>query len=75
MSWTVRGQMVGTEFEGLALGYLAGMVAMVTHAIAANTFIIVRIMEPLWFLAGVVAILPQLPGREIPVDIPDRSPR
>jgi hypothetical protein len=47
-------------YKGLTLGFLAGLVAMLTHAIAANTFIIVRIMEPFWFLAAIVIMLPQI---------------
>ncbi|MBI4536555.1 MAG: O-antigen ligase family protein [candidate division NC10 bacterium] len=50
----------GTPYEGLALGYPAGLVALLVHAIGANTFIIVRIMEPFWFLTGIVVILPSL---------------
>ncbi len=47
-------------FKGVALGFLAGFIALVTHSIGANTFIIVRIMEPFWFLAGMVVMIPQL---------------
>jgi O-antigen ligase len=50
----------GTRYEGFALGYFAGFIAMVTHCIGANTFIIVRIMEPFWFLTGIVAVVPVL---------------
>ena len=46
--------------KGLSLGFLAGLVAMLAHAIGANTFIIVRIMEPFWFLAGIVMMVPAL---------------
>ncbi|MBI4620325.1 MAG: hypothetical protein HY739_09220, partial [Desulfobacterales bacterium] len=38
--------------------------AMLTHAIGANTFIIVRIMEPFWFLAAIVIMLPVLEMQE-----------
>ncbi len=48
------------EDRGLALGLLAGLVGLLFHAIGSNTFIIVRIMEPFWFFAGVVLMLPQL---------------
>jgi O-antigen ligase len=51
---------VETRLEGLALGYMAGFVAMISHCIGANTFIIVRIMEPFWFLTGIIAILPTI---------------
>jgi len=33
---------------------------MFMHSLGANTFIIVRIMEPFWFLVGMVLILPRL---------------
>lgn len=50
--------------KGLTLGFIAGLVAMLTHAIGANTFIIVRIMEPFWFLAAIVIMLPALEMQE-----------
>jgi len=46
--------------QGLALGFIAGFIGLLFHAIGANTFIIVRIMEPFWFIAGIVAVLPAL---------------
>lgn len=46
--------------QGLTIGFLAGYVGLLFHAIGANTFIIVRIMEPFWFFAGIIAVLPQL---------------
>lgn len=47
-------------FRGLSLGYLAGFIAMLTHCIGANTFIIVRIMEPFWFLTAMVIMIPEI---------------
>jgi len=47
-------------FKGLTFGYLAGLVGLLAHAIGTNTFIIVRIMEPFWFLTGMVMMLPEL---------------
>ncbi len=47
-------------FKGVALGFLTGFIALVVHSIGTNTFIIVRIMEPFWFLAAMVAMIPQL---------------
>jgi O-antigen ligase len=52
-------------FKGLALGFLAGYVGLLFHSIGANTFIIVRIMEPFWFLTGIIAVLPEIEHREI----------
>jgi len=46
--------------KGLSLGFLAGFIGLCTHALTANTFIIIRIMEPFWFIAGIVVMLPQL---------------
>lgn len=51
-------------YKGLTLGFLAGLSAMLTHAVGANTFIIVRIMDPFWFLAAIVIMLPVLEVQE-----------
>jgi hypothetical protein len=39
---------------------LAGFAAMIMHCIGANTFIIVRIMEPFWFITGMIVLLPSV---------------
>ncbi|MCF8049997.1 MAG: O-antigen ligase family protein [Desulfobacterales bacterium] len=44
--------------KGLLKGFAAGYVAMLFHAVGANTFIIVRIMEPFWLLVGIITLLP-----------------
>lgn len=44
--------------KGLAHGFLLGLAAMLVHGIGANTFIIIRIMEPFWLCAGLVLLLP-----------------
>ena len=46
--------------KGLSMGFLAGFIGLLTHAIGANTFIIVRIMEPFWFLTAMVIMIPNL---------------
>jgi O-antigen ligase len=51
------------EDRGVALGFMAGTIGLLAHAIGSNTFIIVRIMEPFWFFAGIVLMLPQLEQR------------
>ncbi len=57
-------------FRGLALGYLIGFVGLITHGLGANTFIIVRIMEPFWFLTAMIIMIPQIESKE--VDQPKR---
>jgi O-antigen ligase len=47
-------------YLGVSTGFLAGFFAMLTHAIGTNTFIIVRIMEPFWFLTAIVIMIPQI---------------
>lgn len=46
--------------QGLAVGFLAGYIGLCVHAISTNTFIIIGIMEPFWFMAAIVLSLPQL---------------
>ena len=43
--------------KGLALGFLAGYIGLLVHAIGANTFIIVRIMEPFWLVVGLIVVI------------------
>jgi O-Antigen ligase len=56
------------EERGLALGFVAGTIGLLGHAIGANTFIIVRIMEPFWFFAAIVVALPGL-ARDEPAPV------
>jgi len=52
------------EDRGLALGFVAGTVGLLGHAIGASPFIIVPIMEPFWFFAPLVVALPGLAQEE-----------
>lgn len=52
-------------YRRLTLGFIAGYIGLLFHSIGANTFIIVRIMEPFWFVAGMVAVLPEIERREM----------
>lgn len=47
--------------RSLCLGYLAGFAALLVHGLGANTFIIIRIMEPFWLLTALVVALPDYP--------------
>ena len=53
-------------YKGISMGFFAGTIAMMTHALGANTFIIVRIMEPFCFLMAIVVSIPlHSGGREV----------
>jgi O-antigen ligase len=40
--------------RGVALGFLLGFLGLLVHAVGANTFLIVRIMEPFWLYVALV---------------------
>ena len=50
--------------RGLVIGFMAGTVGLLAHAIGSNTFTIIRVMEPFWLFAGIVVMLPVLAGEE-----------
>ena len=59
-SWTGLKKVKTPYFQGLAVGFLAGFVGLIVHSLGANTFIIVRIMEPFWFFAGIIVVMPAM---------------
>jgi len=50
--------------KGLSVGFLSGFVGLLFHSLSANTFIIIRVMEPFWFMAAILICLPQLMEQE-----------
>jgi O-antigen ligase len=48
--------------RGMCAGFIAAFFGLAVHAVGANTFIIVRIMEPFWLLAALVILAPRLDG-------------
>ena len=62
MAWRTREYFLGKNpfYFGLSSGFIAGTVGLLVHAIGANTFIIVRIMEPYWMLCAIIFILPEI---------------
>ena len=55
---------------GLTAGFMSGFVAMIAHALSINTFIVIKIMEPFWFMAAIVLLLPKLlEGEESTVEV------
>lgn len=63
-SLSIHKKMNDELYKGLTLGFFAGSIGMAIHALTANTFIIIRIMEPFWFIAGIVVMLPALEKEE-----------
>ena len=57
--------------RGIVVGFLAGTIGILVHAIGSNTFIIIRIMEPFWFFMAIVVALPML---EQPAPAPAAQP-
>ncbi len=51
--------------KGLAMGLFAGFLALIVHCIGSNTFIVVRIMEPFWFLMGIAMVLYQIDKKQL----------
>lgn len=41
----------------LSLGFMVSMVGLVFQSLGVNTFVIVRIMEPFWFIAALLSVL------------------
>lgn len=46
--------------RGLGAGFIAGLIGLLVHAIGANTFILVRVMEPFWCAAGILIALSEM---------------
>ena len=59
---------------GLTLGFLCGFIGLLIMGFGANVFVIVRISEPLWFLAACVISLPEIEKiKEAPEDLKEGS--
>ena len=55
MGWSAYRQAQDPFQQGVAMGFLLGFMGLLVHAVGANSFIIVRIMEPFWLVAALVA--------------------
>jgi O-antigen ligase len=49
------------HIQSLSIGLLSSLAAFIVISWGTNIFIIVRIMEPFWFITAMVFVLPQLP--------------
>ena len=45
---------------GLCIGFLAGFMGLLAFSLSANTFIIIKVMEPFWFIAAIILSMPRL---------------
>ncbi len=45
--------------RGLVIGFIAAFFGLLIHSFSASTFIIIRVMEPFWFWAAIVIMLPE----------------
>lgn len=64
-------QLKDRDDRAIVLGFLAGTIGLLVHAIGSNTVIITRIMETFWFFMPIVVGLPMLEERE---PAPARAP-
>jgi putative inorganic carbon (HCO3(-)) transporter len=53
---TMRAEITSPRLRGMVIGFYAGFWGLIAHAMSANTFLIVRISEPFWCLAGLTVI-------------------
>ncbi len=54
---TVFGSYNTLLIRALALGFMVSLTGLLFQAIGVNTFIIVRIMEPFWFISALLSVL------------------
>lgn len=43
--------------KAVSLGFMVSLVALLAQSVGVNTFVIVRIMEPFWFIAALLSVL------------------
>jgi len=69
MGWRVfKGEEMDDFGKGLSLGFIACFTGLLAMGVSSEVFIIIRIMEPFWFLAAMVAVLPELQTSSPQVD-------
>jgi O-antigen ligase len=50
--------------QAISFGFIAGLAGLLMLSASAAVFILIRIMEPFWFLAAIVAVLPEIINQE-----------
>ena len=51
-------------YAGLNIGLMSAIVGLLTQALTTNTFILIRVIEPFWFLVAMVLSLPNIKEEE-----------
>lgn len=78
-TYRLRGAAAGSAsafHRGLAAGFGLGFLGLLGHSLGSNTWYIVRIMEPFWLVAGILAGIERVsedPGREGAPEGPARA--
>ncbi|TBR19335.1 hypothetical protein EPO66_00760, partial [bacterium] len=66
MGWFAYTNTRGDPFsQSVSMGFLAGFIAILVHSFSSADFILIRVMEPFWFIAAIVAALPELAQAEM----------
>ncbi|MDP2939665.1 MAG: O-antigen ligase family protein [Candidatus Omnitrophota bacterium] len=64
--WQIYHNVYDNFSLGLSLGFLCGFIGLLIVGFGANIFVIVRISEPMWFLAACVMVLPEIEKISLP---------
>jgi O-antigen ligase len=67
----LRADNLGRREAGMLTGFYAGFWAIIAHALTTNSFIIIRIAEPFWCLAGLAVVI--LSQHKEDVDAPSHA--
>lgn len=57
---TLYDQEYALQYNIIVAGFLCTYIGLLVHALGTNTFIIIRIMEPFWFLVAMVVKIPEV---------------
>jgi hypothetical protein len=60
VAWRLYKRSKDPPVRALSLGYIIGLFGLLWQSVGVNTFIIVRIMEPFWFLTAIIMKLDHL---------------
>jgi hypothetical protein len=61
LSWRTYAGFKDNDFaQAVSLGLIAGFVGLLVQSLTAAVFILIRVMEPFWFLTAIVVMLPEI---------------